>query len=243
MAGTNIFQSVEKTKLSYEVANQIAQAIDEGRFQPGDVLPPARTLALQFDVSRPIVHEALTILQIQGYISVKHGKGVFVKDPTHDIVNIPIDKWLDENLKQVEDFYKARLIIEPACAEMAARYATKQEIASLKELLTTVEPLFMESNATILVGPDIDFHSKIASMSGNSFLQKMLNAVIVPENDIRKVILRLPNHQGVTHQDHVEVFKAIEKRDPDAAREAMTAALERPLTAINNYMKNKGKSR
>ncbi len=241
MASTNIFQSVEKTKLSYEVANQIAQAINEGRFQPGDTLPPARSLALQFDVSRPIVHEALTILQIQGYISVKHGKGVFVKDPAGDIVNVPIDKWLDENLKLVEDFYKARLIIEPACAELAAQYATKQEIASLQELLNSVEELFAGSNATILVGPDIDFHSKIASMSGNSYLQKMLNAVIVPENDIRKVILRLPNHQGVTHQDHVEVLEAIQKHDPDAAREAMTVALERPLTAIKEYLKSKEK--
>ncbi|MCU0486345.1 MAG: FadR family transcriptional regulator [Anaerolineales bacterium] len=241
MASTNIFQSVEKTKLSYEVANQIAQAINEGRFQPGDTLPPARSLALQFDVSRPIVHEALTILQIQGYISVKHGRGVFVKDPAGDIVNVPIDQWLEENLKLVEDFYKARLIIEPVCAELAARYATKQEIASLHELLTSVESLFTGSNATVLVGPDIDFHSKIASMAGNSYLQKMLNAVIVPENDIRKVILRLPNHQSVTHDDHVEILNAIEKRDPEAAREAMTVALQRPLTAIKEYLKSKGK--
>lgn len=241
MSGKNIFQSVEKTKLSFEVAHQIAQAIEEGRFQEGDALPPAQKLALQFDVSRPIVREALTVLQIQGYVSIKHGKGVFVKDPASDILNVPVDKWLKNNIKLVEDFYEARLFIEPVCAERAARFATKQEIAQLQELLSTVEPLFKESNASMLVGPDIDFHSKIASMANNLFLKKMLDAVIIPENDIRKVILRLPNHQMVTHHDHIDIFDAIKNHDPDAARDAMITALERPLTAIKDFLKDKGK--
>jgi GntR family transcriptional repressor for pyruvate dehydrogenase complex len=237
----NIFQSVGKTKLSYEVANQITQAIVEGRFQEGDPLPPARKLALQFDVSRPIVREALTILQIQGYVSIKHGRGAFVKDPANDILNIPVDTWLKQNIKLVEDFYEARLVIEPVCAERAARFATNQDIAYLQELLSTAEPPFEGSNASVLVGPDIDFHSKIASMANNPFLGKMLAAVIIPENDIRKVILRLPNHQMVTHYDHIEIFEAIKNHDPDAARDAMFAALERPLTAIKDFIKDKEK--
>lgn len=234
-----MFQSVEKTKLSYEVAEQITQAIVEGRFQTGDALPPARKLALQFDVSRPIVREALTILQIQGYINIKHGKGAFVKDPASDILNVPVEEWLKQNSKLVEDFYEARLVIEPACAERAARFATNQDIAILQELLSTAESLLEESNASVLVGPDIDFHSQIASMANNPFLKKMLEAVIIPENDIRKVILRLPNHQMITHRDHTRIFVAIKEHDPDAAREAMFVALKRPLTAIKDFMKDK----
>lgn len=240
LSGIKIFQSVEKTRLSYEVAHQIVQRISEGRLQEGDALPPARELALQLNVSRPILQEALSILQIQGYVSILHGKGVFVKDPNSDILNVPIETWLKDNIKFVEDFYQARLAVEPLCAKLAAKNATPHDIASLKMLLAEAGPLFNGSNASILVGIDIDFHSKIAEIAKNEFLQKMLNAVITPEYDIRKVVLRLPNHQKVTHNDHAEIFDAIAAHDPQRAQQAMVTALERPLTVIREFMKDKG---
>lgn len=240
LSGIKIFQTIEKTRLSYEVAHQIVQLISEGRLQEGDALPPARELATQMSVSRPILQEALSILQIQGYVTIRHGKGVFVKDPNTDILNVPIEAWLKENIKFVEDFYQARLAVEPLCAYLAAQNAKPQDIASLRKMITEAAPLFNGSNASILVGIDIDFHSKIAEIANNEFLQKMLNAVITPEYDIRKVVLRLPNHQKVTHNDHADIFDAIVAHDPSRAQEAMVVALERPLTAIREFMKDKG---
>lgn len=240
MSGINIFQSIEKTRLSYEVANQIVQVISEGRLRAGDALPPARELAAQMNVSRPILQEALSILQIQGYVTIKHGAGVFVKDPSSDILNVPIEIWLKDNMKFVEDFYQARLAVEPLCAFLAAQNAKPQDIAGLQKLISEAEPLFNGTNASILVGIDIDFHSKIAEIANNEFLQKMLNAVIIPEYDIRKVVLRLPNHQKVTHNDHADIFNAIANHDPAGAQEAMVVALNRPLSAIRDFMKEKG---
>lgn len=242
MAGLKIFQSIEKTRLSYEVANQIVQVISEGRLQEGDALPPARELAGQMNVSRPILQEALSILQIQGYVTIKHGKGVFVKDPSSDILNVAVEDWLKDNSKYVENFYQARLAVEPLCAFLAAQNAQPEDIEELQKLITEAEILVDANNASLMVGVDIDFHSKIAEISGNDFLQKMLNAVILPEYDIRKVVLRLPNHQRVTHNDHADVFLAITNHDPDGAREAMVVALTRPLTVIREFMQEKGLS-
>jgi len=230
------FQTVEKPRLAYEVARQITQAIEEGRFQTGELLPPARELSKKFDVSRPILLEALSLLQIQGFVTIRHGRGVTVKDPNQDILNVPIKDWLGQNLRLVENFYEARLAIEPICAARAAELGTDADIKFLKDLLERVEPLFSGSSASLLVGPDIDFHSKIAAMAQNEFLQKMLNSLIVPETDVRKVVLRLPNHQEVTHADHIRIVNAIASHNPTAAKKAMIIALNRPLEVVRNYM-------
>ena len=239
MNSGDIFQSVEKPRLAEEVARQIAQAIQEGRFLAGQVLPPARALAQKFNVSRPILREALSILQIQGFVSIRHGKGTFVKDPNTDILNVSLKDWLMENHTLVENFYEARLAIEPVCAARAAEQAGPEGIAELKEILDRLGQLTNDSNTPVIVSADIDFHSTIAKLSRNEFLIKMLNSLIVPETDVRKIVLRLPNHLPTTNQHHIGIFRAIEKHDPAAARKAMIVALSKPLEVIREYMNDK----
>ena len=129
MDNTDIFQSVEKPRLADEVARQIAQAIQEGRFLAGQTLPPTRELATKFNVSRPILREALSILQIQGFVSIRHGRGTFVKDQNTDILNVSLEAWLAKNRALVENFYEARLAIEPVCAARSAHQNIKRSFA------------------------------------------------------------------------------------------------------------------
>ena len=237
-----IFQVVEKPKLAYEVARQIAQAIKEGRFTPGQALPPSREFAIKFNVSRPILREALGILQLQGYVSTRHGRGTFVKDPDTDILNVSPEDWLTKNIRLVENFYEARLAIEPVCAARAALAAGPGDVAELKGILQRIDTLMEGGSTHELVSADIDFHSKIARLSRNEFLIKMLRSLIVPETDVRKVTLRLPNHLSTTNKNHYAILAAIEKHNPTAARKAMIAALSRPLDVIRDYLKSKERS-
>ena len=239
MNSTDIFQSVEKPRLADEVARQIEQAIQEGRFLAGQALPPTRELTTKFNVSRPILREALSILQIQGFVSIRHGKGTFVKDQNTDILNVPLEAWLATNRTLVENFYDARLAIEPVCAAHAAQLASKKDIAELREILDRLDQLTEEGNTSLLVSADIDFHSAIARLSRNEFLIKMLKSLIVPETDVRKIILRLPDHLSTTNKHHIEIYKAIEKHDPAAAKKAMFIALSEPLEVIREYMRDK----
>jgi GntR family transcriptional repressor for pyruvate dehydrogenase complex len=239
MENTDIFQSVEKLRLADEVARQIEQAIQEGRFLAGQALPATRELAAKFNVSRPILREALSILQIQGFVSIRHGRGTFVKDQNTDILNISLEAWLAKNRTLVENFYEARLAIEPVCAARAAQLASAKDIAELRGIVDRLDELTKDSNMPVLVSADIDFHSAIARFSRNEFLIKMLNSLIVPETDVRKIVLRLPGHLSTTNEHHIEIFRAIEKHDPAAAKKAMLIALSKPLEVIREYMQDK----
>jgi GntR family transcriptional repressor for pyruvate dehydrogenase complex len=241
MDSYEMFQVVERPKLAHEVARQIAQAIKEGLFMPGQALPPAREFATKFNVSRPILREALSILQLQGYVSTRHGRGTFVKDPKTDILNVPLEDWLAKNSRLVENFYEARLAIEPVCAARAALQAGPGEITELQEILQRIDNLTENGRTHELVSADIDFHSAIAKLSRNQYLVKMLHSLIVPETDLRKIVLRLPNQLSTTSKNHYAIFHAIEKHNPATARKAMIAALSWPLDAIRDYMRDKEK--
>ena len=139
----------------------------------------------------------------------------------------------------MENFYEARLAIEPMCAARAAQVAGPEDIAELRELLERIDNIAESGSTPMLVSADNHFHSTITKLSRNEFLIKMLQSLIVPETDVRKIVLRLPNHVPTTSKDHYSIFHAIEKHNPVAAREAMIVALNRPLEVIRDYMKEK----
>jgi GntR family transcriptional regulator len=62
-----------------QIADQLREAIDKGRFKEGAKLPSETELTEHFGVSRMTVRNALSILQSEGLVSSEHGRGVFVR--------------------------------------------------------------------------------------------------------------------------------------------------------------------
>lgn len=238
MGNAPFFQNLEKSRLSDEVARQITQVIREGRYQPGQVLPAEREMAVQFNISRPVLREALRILEIQGLVEIRHGKGAYVKSSATDILNIPIRDWLAENYSLLLQFYEARLSIEPTCAALAAERANDEDIAYLQQLMSKEAALTQENDVPTFVSLDIDLHTALTQMSGNTFLAQMMGSLINPETDMRKIVLRLPDHLSVAHGGHSAIVEAIARHDPEAARQAMINALEVPLKILREFIKN-----
>lgn len=79
-SGTPIFSPARPRRVFEEIISQIRESIDAGHLKKGDKLPPERDLAVQFQVSRNTVREALRILEIGGSITLKRGPrgGAFV---------------------------------------------------------------------------------------------------------------------------------------------------------------------
>ncbi len=67
--------------LHYQIRQQIALAIADGRLVPGDLLPPEDDLATQGRVSRKTIRQALAALVHEGLIERKRGKGSWVLEP------------------------------------------------------------------------------------------------------------------------------------------------------------------
>jgi GntR family transcriptional regulator len=71
--------------LYYQLQEILHQQIASGRFKVGDPLPSEGDLCRMFDVSRIVVRQALEVLEDDGEIVRRQGKGTFVAEPKLDI--------------------------------------------------------------------------------------------------------------------------------------------------------------
>lgn len=210
-------QAVESRRLYRQIADQIAALIDNGEYKPGSRLPPERDLAKQLGVSRPSVREALIALEVEGYVEVRVGSGVYVIGRrSATAVTLPTDSGPFELIR-------ARWIIESECAALAAKSATKAQLRSMEEALDAMEQ--DKDEGVMPLENDRRFHLRVAEASGNSALALVVQTLW--DQRTGPLFLRLEHHFDtpglweIAIREHREVLNAIVKKDPSAARTAM----------------------
>src|SRR2546430_968884 len=156
-------QAVDNRRLYRQIADQIAALIEKGEYGKGQRLPPERDLAKQLGVSRPSVREALIALEVEGYVDVRVGSGVYVTGPRTGARPEPLAA--DSGPFEL---IKARRLIEAECAALAARGATKAQAGAMEEAPDQMNPA--RQRGVMPLSADRLFHLRIAEASGNSAL-------------------------------------------------------------------------
>ena len=78
-------------KRSQDLAAKIKRDIDDHVYGVGDRLPNYKELAAKGWTSTGTVRDAYRLLEAQGYVSVKHGRGCYVRD--RRVVSIPLSRY------------------------------------------------------------------------------------------------------------------------------------------------------
>jgi len=73
------FRPPTRRRIHEDVAEQLRDAILDGRYVAGQKLPPERELAEEFRVNRTSIREAIKVLESLGLISVRQGDGATVQ--------------------------------------------------------------------------------------------------------------------------------------------------------------------
>ena len=212
-------QAVENRRLYRQIADQIAALIEHGEYGTGQRLPPERDLAKQLGVSRPSVREALIALEVQGYVEVRIGSGVYVTAPR---TAAKAAEPLSEDSGPFE-LIKARWLIEAECAALAAKAATRQQVRAMEDALDEMEA--ERSRGVMPLASDRLFHLRIAEASGNSALALVVRTLW--DQRTGPLFLRLEHHfdtpalWNVAIREHREIVAAIARHDAGAARGAM----------------------
>jgi GntR family transcriptional regulator len=67
-----------RSNFADQVADELEKAIHTGRYPPGHQLPSIEGLAVDMEVGRSTIREALRMLQTKGLVEVVHGRGTFI---------------------------------------------------------------------------------------------------------------------------------------------------------------------
>ena len=129
------FHSIEPRRLYRQIADQIRTLIKSGEFPAGARLPPERDLAKQLGVSRPSVREALIALEVEGFVEVRIGSGIYVQPGNDDAGT---DRTNEAEAGPFE-LLRARYVIEAECAALAAKSARKAQVVAIADALDELQ--------------------------------------------------------------------------------------------------------
>ncbi len=222
---------------SDQALRQIRALIYEGKLAPGARLPSERGLAELVGVSRPILREALNTLEATGYIERRQKSGNYLCTAIPHAVRKPIDEGLDAKLLPFSDVIDLRKALEAWAAEQAARRPGRASVKALQEqmrIMKRTASFRTHAEFARYREADLAFHQVIARMTGNmvyihlfDFLANLVRRSIV----LSKSLVRTRFAQENLLR-HGAILRAIERRDPEAARAAMNdhfALVERRL--------------
>lgn len=207
----------ERKSLSDMVFNQIYRSIKSGSYAPDEKLPPEIDLAAEFEVSRPVIREALKKLRDQNLIYSKQGIGSFVRQ---NGIKDPLGFSPVENLSDLRRCYEFREVLEPACAAAAAERRTESDLDKIQQALSVLKDATNKGRHRS--DADYDFHLAISEASGNQYFQTAMESLkehIAVGMKYHGVSVKQESHglDNVLHE-HEKIFMAIRDRDPESAR-------------------------
>jgi DNA-binding FadR family transcriptional regulator len=127
-------KAIETQRLYRQISDQLRSLIVAGEFPVGSRLPAERDLAVQLGVSRPSLREALIALEVQGYIEVHMGSGIYVCKPPAVRAKAPDISREEGPLELI----RARALLEGEVAATAARVGRKPQFDAIADAIKTM---------------------------------------------------------------------------------------------------------
>jgi GntR family transcriptional repressor for pyruvate dehydrogenase complex len=227
-------------RLSDTIAHELERRILEGALKPGDRLQPERELAVELDVSRPSLREAIQKLVSKGLLHSRQGGGTWVTDRLDAGFTDPWGEMLRQHPNLQADLLEFRGMLESEAAALAARRATDADLARIGEAYAKVEALFAEGpSATVFeeqVKADLAFHQAIAEAAHNVMFGHLTASLfrVTHENiDLNlRHLRRLDNDWLELRDQHAAIWNAVKSRNPQAAQ----AAVRRHIAFVEESM-------
>ena len=235
---TDIFARIDHSRTADEVVRQIEIFILEGILRAGDRLPGERDLARQFDVSRPILREALKELEARDLITTRHGGGTFVADVIGQVFTKPVMALIARHQKATLDYLEYRREIEAVAAEMAARRATDADKALIARIVAAMKVAHEKADFAEEVEIDVEFHNAIGECAHNIILLHTLRSCyrLLAEGVFynRTMVFNLPGARDKLLAQHLSIADAVMAGDPAAARTAAKAHIDFVTVAVQD---------
>ena len=221
-------------RLADRLYEQILEQIVSGNLEKGSRLPPEAELCRIFDVSRPVVREALSRLQADGLVRSRQGSGSYVQQrPSPEFLKLAPPGGVADVLR----CYELRICLEPAAAGLAAKRRTGRHLARIRSALTELERIL--DTDELGIEADVEFHKSFVAASGNHLFVSVFSALeptIKSGLQIGRGLSLLDDQARLERvfREHERIYEAIAAGEAEAAQSAVTAHFNESLGRILN---------
>lgn len=220
------FTRMQIPKGSELLARQIREAILGGKLAEGEMLPSEKELMQQLGLSRATVREGLRLLEAEGLITTRPGRGggATVHGPTAVGHTRSLAMLLQFAGSTLEELFEAWRALVPVCARLAAQHKTAEQVEGLRDCLSQMEAQIGDSRA--FTGLEVRLHMLIGHATNNAVLRiygTSLAELTFPQ--IRDVPFTKLQMEGAL-RECTEIVDAIEAGDEERAEQLIAHHLQ-----------------
>jgi GntR family transcriptional repressor for pyruvate dehydrogenase complex len=226
MAGDGRMQQIKRKKLYEEVIAGILDMVKTSALRQGDKIQSEKELSDLFGVSRMVVREALSALQARGFVEVRHGSGIYLKD-VDLLYNMDIQ--FAAGKQHILNILELRKGVESEVAYLAA---IRSDGKDQEKLQATLDDMFQAvSSGGNAAEEDYRFHVTLFAACHNPVYTKVFSDIITPSyyevlRSSHQVFSQTFGPRLVIVQEHKAIFDHIAGRQPAEARKAMWQHLD-----------------
>lgn len=222
-------EPVRHERFAERVYDSLFHSIMTGKLAPDTRLPSEVQLATFFQVSRPVVRQALDRLRQDRLVEPIRGSGTYVRANTSSAPVVPMARY-GTDMSHITYGLELRLIIEPECAYLAALRRKPADLARMEEMLEGFETA--TARGDVAHHFDYGFHETIAQATANPRIAQVLKSL---EYDVSHAV-NLWRHMAQMKpwqrtqdalDEHRTIFELIKRQDADGARYAMRSHVEK----------------
>ncbi len=191
--------------LAERAYRRLRLAIVECRLAPEQRLTES-SIARQLRVGKTPAREALRRLVVEGLARVT---------PRHGYSVSPI------TLRDVEELFELRLLVEPAAAALAAGGLDNPARSRLQELSLVGYTEAERDSLRKFVRTNTEFHAQIAFLSGNRRYAALVSQLLAESERLINFGALLHPMSGQTVDEHRRLIEALSDGDADSARRIM----------------------
>ncbi|RKL61284.1 FadR family transcriptional regulator [Thermoanaerobacteraceae bacterium SP2] len=224
-----MYNPIEKKRYYQFVADELRSLINKGVINSGDKLPPERELAVQFNVSRHTIREAVNQLQSEGLLKTIPGRGTFALEPNKLSLMYDFAQNMLRTKDDPEYLLEVRQIIEIQAAALAAERSNEQDLKKIQQSLIKIQKEAQESKVGDI--SDLEFHLSVVQATHNPVLITIMNAIsdlfyrcLKKSSEKKKFDINGPKN---FYNDHKRIYDEIKSKNANGAAQAMKKHLDR----------------
>jgi len=186
------------------------------QLEPGQRLVQSE-LAEQLGISRTPVREALHKLAAEGLVVFSSYKGAAVAD---------------FSAAELEEIFTVRAALESHATYLAAQRISEAEIERLRTRLEQMEAAFRNQDFLQLLQVHQEFHAGIYAAAGQQRLYDLAIQYFELGNVYQRMALSLGRGAKDPVGEHLEIVKALERKESEQARQLVRAHVELTISEL-----------
>ena len=209
-------RAIERVSLPEAIANDLRERILNGEFQEGEVVRQ-EALALEYDVSRMPVRDALKLLDAEGLVQMAANRGATV---------------VRHSLDEIREIFDLRSLLEVDLFRASIPNLSASDLEHAEALLARMDASYEEGDVSRWGALNQEYHSALYSAARRSITTDLLKGLSAHADRYVRLHLSVMERREPAKREHRDLLASARRGDVEEGCRVLAAHIARARDEI-----------